>query len=112
MLHRSFHLRAALLLLTLFAILPTDASAQSTADLAELRAREAAAEARQAIAEAERAELLARLPPSQSKALAGSIDTRQFGAAGLVRAFDLARELAAGLCARLAPARRRCRWRS
>ncbi len=86
----------------LFAVLfPTYAYAQSTAELAELRAREAAAEARQAIAEAERAELLARLPPSQSKALAGSIDTRQFGAAGLVRAVDLARELALEVCASL-----------
>lgn len=77
------------------------AHAQSVAELAELRARQLEAEARQALAQAERAELLARLPPAQSKALAGSVDTRQFGAAGLVRAFDLARELAATLCARL-----------
>jgi hypothetical protein len=74
---------------------------QSSADLAELRARQLEAEARQAVAEAERAELLARLPPAQSKPLAGTVDTRQFGAAGLVRAFDLARELAATLCSRL-----------
>jgi hypothetical protein len=64
------------------------------------------AEARAAIAEAERAELLARLPPSSIKPLQGSIDTRQFGAAGLVKAFDLARELAAGVCAAL-PAERK-----
>ncbi|QOY96763.1 hypothetical protein IM543_19110 [Massilia sp. UMI-21] len=76
------------------------AHGQST-ELAELRARQLEAEARQAVAEAERAELLARLPPAQSKPLSGSIDSRQFGAAGLVRAFDLARELAATLCARL-----------
>jgi hypothetical protein len=59
------------------------------------------AEARKAIAEAERAELLARLPPSTSKPLAGSIDTKQFGAAGLARAFDLAHGLAGELCAAL-----------
>lgn len=82
-----FHLQAAL--------------AQPSGELAELRARQLEAEARQALAEAERAELLARLPPNQSKPLAGSIDTRQFGAAGLVRAVDLARELAVLLCARL-----------
>jgi hypothetical protein len=64
------------------------------------------AETRAAIAEADRAELLARLPPSTSKPLAGSVDTRQFGAAGLVKAFDLARDLAAEVCAAL-PADRR-----
>lgn len=81
--------------------LATPAQAQPATGLAELRARQLEAETRQAVAEAERAELLARLPPSQSKALAGTVDTRQFGAAGLVRAFDLARELAAELCAHL-----------
>lgn len=59
------------------------------------------AEARAAIAEAERAELLARLPPSTSKPLQGAVDTRQFGAAGLVKAFDLARDLAVEVCAAL-----------
>jgi hypothetical protein len=59
------------------------------------------AEARKAIAEAERAELLARLPPASSKPLAGAIDTRQFGAAGLVKAFDLAQQLASHVCAAL-----------
>jgi hypothetical protein len=68
---------------------------------ADLLAAQRNAEARAAIAEAERAELLARLPPSTSKPLQGSIDTRQFGAAGLVKAFDLARELANELCAAL-----------
>ena len=93
-------LPSLLLLLLLFAVQPMPAHGQSS-DLAELRTRQLEAEARQAVAEAERAELLARLPPAQSKPLAGSVDTRQFGAAGLVRAFDLARELATSLCARL-----------
>jgi hypothetical protein len=57
------------------------------------------AQIRAAIAEAERAELLARLPPSSAKPLQGAVDTRQFGAAGLVKAFDLARELAGEVCA-------------
>ncbi|CAH0149515.1 hypothetical protein SRABI118_00494 [Massilia sp. Bi118] len=59
------------------------------------------AEARAAIAEAERAELLARLPPSSLKPLQGNIDTKQFGAAGLAKAFDLARELAVEVCTAL-----------
>jgi hypothetical protein len=59
------------------------------------------AEARAAIAQAERAELLARLPPSTARPLAGTTDVRQFGAAGLVKAFDLARELAAEVCTAL-----------
>lgn len=89
-------------LLLFFLLLPSaPAWSQSAGELAELRARRLEAEARQAVAEAERAELLARLPPAQSKPLSGSLDTRQFGAAGLVRAFDLARELAASVCARL-----------
>ena len=98
--------RAALslpcLFLLPFLLMPAGpARAQAAGELAELRARQLEAEARQAVAEAERAELLARLPPAQSKPLAGTVDTRAFGAAGLVRAFDLARELAAVLCARL-----------
>ncbi|WP_200883016.1 hypothetical protein [Massilia sp. BSC265] len=93
-------LPSILLLLFLFAVPAMPANGQSS-ELAELRARQLEAEARQALAEAERAELLACLPPAQSKPLAGSIETRQFGAAGLVRAFDLARELATSLCARL-----------
>lgn len=59
------------------------------------------AETRQATREAERAALLAQLPPASSRALEGKLDTRQFGAAGLVRAFDLARSLAAEVCAAL-----------
>jgi hypothetical protein len=72
----------------------------------ELQAAQRDAEARAAIAEADRAELLARLPPSSIKPLQGSLDARQFGAAGLVKAFDLARELATEVCAAL-PADRR-----
>lgn len=75
---------------------------------ADLLTTQREAEARAAIAEAERAELLVRLPPSTIKPLQGNIDTRQFGAAGLVKAFDLARELAAEVCAAL-PADRRTR---
>ena len=79
-----------------------------TADSAALLAAQtslAEAETRQALAQAERAELLARLPPAQTKALAGAVDARQFGAAGLARAFDLALELAVELCAVLPPGR-------
>ncbi len=46
-------------------------------------------------------ELLTQLPPSSIKPLQGSIETRQFGAAGLVRAFDLADDLARELCTAL-----------
>lgn len=72
----------------------------------DLLAAQRDAEARAAIAEAERAELLARLPPAAIKPLQGSVETRQFGAAGLVRAFDLADELASELC-RVLPADRK-----
>ncbi|MFC5479821.1 hypothetical protein [Massilia suwonensis] len=71
---------------------------EATADAA-LAQREA--EMRQATREAERAALLARLPPGTSRPLEGSIESRQFGAAGLVRAFDLARSLAAEVCGAL-----------
>jgi hypothetical protein len=47
------------------------------------------------------AEPLLQLPPSSIKPLQGSIETRQFGAAGLARAFDLADELAKELCTAL-----------
>ncbi|MEW6372604.1 MAG: hypothetical protein AB1584_16840 [Pseudomonadota bacterium] len=59
------------------------------------------AEARQATLEAERAALLAQLPAANVRALAGAVETRQFGAVGLVRAFDLTRQLAAEVCATL-----------
>ncbi|MGZ9010187.1 MAG: hypothetical protein ACXW2S_18360 [Telluria sp.] len=59
------------------------------------------AEIRKATAEAERAELLAKLPPSESKALQGTVNSESFGAAGLVRAFDLAQSLASEVCSAL-----------
>lgn len=75
-------------------------------DLLEARTRLLEAETRQALAEAERAELLARLPPAQAKALSGNVEAGKFGAAGLARAFDLALELAAEVCSGLPPDRR------
>lgn len=70
-------------------------------ELLDARARLLEAETRQALAEAERAELLARLPPVQAKALSGNVEAGKFGAAGLARAFDLALELALEVCAGL-----------
>ncbi|BDT60639.1 hypothetical protein MasN3_41330 [Massilia varians] len=64
------------------------------------------AEARRELAEAELAELQARLPPAASKPLEGKVDVSRFGAAGLVKAFDLARELAPGVCNALPPGRK------
>jgi hypothetical protein len=72
--------------------------AQAADDLSATRQD---AETRAAIAEAERAELLARLPPATSKPLSGAVELRQFGAAGLVKAFDLARQLAGDVCTAL-----------
>jgi hypothetical protein len=72
--------------------------AQATADAL---VAQRAAETRQAIAEAERAELLARLPPSSARPLSGSMDTSQFGAAGLVKAIDIAVTMARDLCGKL-----------
>ena len=77
------------------------AEAEAAMEATEAQAAQREAEARQARLEAERAALLAQLPDANVRALAGSIETRQFGAAGLVRAFDLARELAAEVCAAL-----------
>ena len=85
---------------------PALAQTAPSPGLLEARTRLLEAETRQALAEAERAELLARLPPAQARPLAGAIDTRQFGAAGLARAFDLALELASELCAVLPQDRR------
>lgn len=73
----------------------------SSPELLEAQARLLEAETRQALAEAERAELLARLPPAQAKALSGNVDAAKLGAAGLARAFDLALELAIEVCAGL-----------
>jgi hypothetical protein len=67
----------------------------------EAKAEAALAQHEAAMREAERAALLARLPPAASRPLEGNLDTRQFGAAGLVRAGDLARTLAVEVCAGL-----------
>lgn len=64
------------------------------------------AEIRKATAEAERAELLARLPPGESKALPGTVNSESFGAAGLVRAFDLVQGLSSDVCAALPAGRK------
>jgi len=92
-----------LMLIWLVVLASAPAAAQSTPspDLQEARARLLQAQTSQALAEAERAELLARLPPAQARALSGSIDANKLGAAGLARAFDLALALAAEVCAAL-----------
>ena len=88
-------LRAILITCTfVFGILPAHAAF-------DLPTTQREAETRAAIAEAERAELLARLPPATSKPLSGAVELRQFGAAGLVKAFDLARQLAGEVCTAL-----------
>jgi hypothetical protein len=108
--------RCLILLISMFFVFSAQAQTVSRADLdaakyaLELRILEATADAaiaqreaetRQATREAERAALLAQLPPGASRPLEGKLDTRQFGAAGLVRAFDLARDLAGEVCAAL-----------
>lgn len=65
---------------------------------ADLTVEKAAAEARKAIAEAQKAEAAAQVPATKTEALAGSIDSKSFGAAGLVKAFDLAQSLAQTVC--------------
>lgn len=80
--------------------------AHAAAETPDLLTAQREAEARAAIAQAERAELLARLPPSSTKPLQGSVDAGKFGAAGLVKAFDLARELALEVCAALPAGRK------
>jgi hypothetical protein len=66
--------------------------------LADLVIRQKEAEAKKAEAEAEKGELLAKLPATKIEALPGSIDAKNFGAAGLVVAVDLAKEIALRLC--------------
>jgi hypothetical protein len=99
------YLYGILICISALAVGPAAAQSSPSPELLEARARLLEAETRQAVAEAERAELLARLPPAQTRALSGAVDTRQFGAAGLARAFDLALELASQLCATLPPER-------
>lgn len=92
----------AAFMLSHIAMAADDASRQLTAaSNPELARALQEAELRKAQAEADRAELLAHLPPATSRPLEGRLDTRQFGAAGLVRAFDLARALAVDVCAAL-----------
>ena len=91
------------IVLCLSALYPGLARSQAapSPELLDAHARLLEAETRQALAEAERAELLARLPPAQAKALSGNVDAAKLGAAGLARAFDLALELAIEVCAGL-----------
>lgn len=91
------------IVLCLSALYPGLARSQAapSPELLEARARLLEAETRQALAEAERAELLARLPPAQARALSGNVDAAKLGATGLARAFDLALELAIEVCAGL-----------
>lgn len=93
------------LVVTLFAsgcCMPVCASARDS-DLT-LALKEA--ELRRALAEAERAEWLARLPPTTSKPLAGRVDTDHAGVVALMKSVDLAAELAVALCAVLPPGHR------
>lgn len=76
----------------------TTSEPESDGILVELALKQA--QLRKAIADADRAELLARAPLAVPP-LAGTLDSKGFGAAGLVRAFDLANALAAEVCADL-----------
>ncbi|MFC4930080.1 hypothetical protein [Massilia sp. GCM10023247] len=89
------------LLLSLGATATPDDTRALATDTTEMVQALEDARLRAAIAEAERAALLDRLPPASAKPLPGAVETRQFGAAGLVRAFDLAGELAREVCAAL-----------
>jgi hypothetical protein len=79
--------------------IPTGAAVAATEPDAVLALRDA--ELRRALAEAERAEALARMPPTATKPLAGSADTSHAGVAALMKAVDLAGQLAHELCAAL-----------
>lgn len=71
---------------------------QEAEALTDLGIRQKEAEARKAEAEAVKGEALANIPPTKIEALPGSIDSKNFGAAGLVVAVDLAKSLAPRLC--------------
>lgn len=92
-------MRTSLLLILLPLVLAMPAHAAVTENDATLALREA--ELRRALAEAERAEWLARLPPATSKPLAGAADVSHAGVVGLMKAVDLAGELARELCTAL-----------
>jgi len=89
-------------LLCLATCVPAGAAVVTPESDAVLALRDA--ELRRALAEAERAEALARMPPAASKPLSGSVDTSHAGVAALMKAVDLAGQLAHELCAAL-PAR-------
>lgn len=92
-------LNAFLILFALASCTPRAQAAGAEKDILSDAQRDA--ETRAAIAEADRAALLARLPPSTSKPLSGAVELHQFGAAGLVKAFDLAQQLAREVCTAL-----------
>ena len=69
--------------------------------LADLVVLQKEAEVRKAIAEAAKSELAAKLPSTETKLIGGSVSSDKFGAAALVKAFDLAQEMATELCAKL-----------
>lgn len=101
----SIHVRAALLIIPFLilasAVAPGDDAMAAPVGDSE-RQSAANAPASEALQDAQlRAALLDRLPPALSRPLPGTVDTRQFGAAGLVRAFDLAEQLAAEVCGAL-----------
>lgn len=81
-------------LLSSFVSIPARAAVSDTDATLALRD----AELRRALAEAERAEWLARLPPTTSKPLAGTADTSHAGVVALMKSVDLAGELARELC--------------
>jgi hypothetical protein len=91
---------SALLLLLLLACATWTPSAQATTD-ADVNVALHEAELRKALAEADRAEWLARLPPSAAKPPAGAAETSRAGVAALMKSVDLAMQLAAELCAAL-----------
>ena len=66
--------------------------------LTNLGIRQKEAEASKAEAEAKKGEALAILPPTETKALSGTVDVKNFGSAGLIVAVDLAKEIAAEIC--------------
>lgn len=66
--------------------------------LTDLGIRQKEAEARKSEAEAVRGEALANIPPTKIEALSGSVDSKNFGAAGLLVAVDLAKSIGPRLC--------------
>jgi hypothetical protein len=77
---------------------------KSKADIAGYKKTQREADAladlgiRQKEAEAEKSALLAKILPTKIEAVSGAIDAKNFGAAGLILAIDLAKALAPRLC--------------